>query len=392
MVSPVGFLMAKEPNFWKNRENRVNAVRELVGSIGGDPRKLKYIHFKKGRIEQVLLYYGYRTDLALADAGYRINPWEMDRQVPRGYWKDRKTRKEAVLWLIAKTGKPPERLTRDDFMRHGLGGLFIVYGGQEYALRNNAYRLYNAYPMPVMRALADAGVKFRRAGVRTSDGKKPYLRLPPGYWNVRKNRRNAIRSLVEYLGGDPLDIVAEDFERAGFSCLFRKYGSSPLNALRDAGYRVRTLDRRSKPHRYWTSRAKRKNAYRKFVLAALKGGDRITEEYLAGKRLGGLCDTMGNSTYRLLRDTGVRFNPWESMGHSPPGYWKSRKNRVRAVRWLCSITRKPVLQLKMNDYIGNRLGGLYTCYSSKRRARFSGLLDIFIRYDSPADRVKADVR
>ena len=136
--------------YWKESvENRTRAIKWLVEKTGKDSKEITVRDFKKNNLSGLLInFYNGSSYLALKDAGYNINPWEMKCGVPNGYWEESAENKvKAVKWLVDKTGKDPKDITRNDFRENGLSGL-----------------LWNQYDSSPCLALKEAGydIKVKR--------------------------------------------------------------------------------------------------------------------------------------------------------------------------------------------------------------------------------------
>ncbi|MEW5996494.1 MAG: hypothetical protein AB1657_02775 [Candidatus Micrarchaeota archaeon] len=117
--------------FFGKRENRIEAIKWLVGKLRKKPEEVITDDFGENGLNSLIHYYGGSPYKAMRDAGFELNAWDMTR-VPRRFYQNVKNRREAVRWLVGKLGKEPKDMTRDDFVGNGLGWLVRYYRGSPY--------------------------------------------------------------------------------------------------------------------------------------------------------------------------------------------------------------------------------------------------------------------
>jgi hypothetical protein len=74
----------------------------------------------------------------------------------------------------------------------------------------------------------------------------------------------------------------------------------------------------------------------------------------------------------------------------PNRYWRSRKNRANAVRWLADALGKEPGGLKVRDFHRNGLTALAYCYSTRKCASVMGMEKLFDACPGFAPRLAAD--
>jgi hypothetical protein len=201
---------------WGREEVRLEAIRKAVRRIGKPPEEVSQDDLQRAGLTMVLKYYNSSPHAALAAAGFKVEPWRMQR-VPRRFWVDTANRRRAVEWLMSTTGKDSRELMGRDFEEHGLSGLLQLGGG--------------------VRALLDQIGLEPSARVRR--------RVPNGYWKSKVNRVRRTRQLVESLGKPLLDITVRDFAKAGLGPLCLYKNGRVREVLREAGYRLGDGGRRN---------------------------------------------------------------------------------------------------------------------------------------------------
>ncbi len=197
----------KKPHgYWRDNENRIMAIRELVTKLKKDVREITQKDFLKNISSQLLYHYNNSPWEALRDAGYHIHPWEM-KHFPITIWKHKQNRIDAVKWLLSKTNKRPEDITYNDFQKNRLTKLLLIKKGTH-------------------NAITEAGYAVKRKS------------KPRNYWKQRENRIACIRNLVESIGKPAEEITYDDFAKHKLYQLLEYYRWSTIKALSDAGYHL----------------------------------------------------------------------------------------------------------------------------------------------------------
>jgi hypothetical protein len=269
---------------------------------------------------------------------------------PRNYWKSRKNRVRAVRTLAGRLGK----VTYRDFERNGLGAVLEYYGRS------------------ARKALLDAGCD---AGG---------MRAPRKYWKSRVNRIRAVRNLVKRRGSLP---TYRDFQAAGLTRLLDYYGDSPRKAVEDAGFDAKGM---RVPPNYWSKRENRLKALRALGIPLKE----LTSNKLKERGLRGVLRYYGNSIFNIVDELmdGRTYRVWQVRMSVPYGYWRKRSNRINALKWLLSATKKHAWELTGVDFNRLRLGGLLNCYNHKRVAEKYGMVELYERFDEWQMRALFDMR
>lgn len=114
----------------------------------------------------------------------------------------------------------------------------------------------------------------------------------------------------------------------------------------------------------WGSRTKRVNAIRKLVEDLNKKPNDIKgSDFKKAKLMGMLHHYYNASPYEAVNDAYPELNlrPWQ-MKKTPNGFWKKKKNRVEAVKWLMDLLKKKPKDLELKDFTENGFAGLIKYY------------------------------
>ncbi len=207
-VSIDRWIVVRPNNFWKPREIRINAIKEMVSNLSKPIRDINSQDFINAGLGGMFNMYYQSPYAALKDAGYNLEPWEM-KSYPITIWQSKSNRIRAVKWLLKKLNKTPAQVKCRDFKQNGLQGLIDL-------------------KRSISRTL-------REAGFNVKDRKRP-----ANYWQDHVTRVRHIVKLVQSSGKPADEIVYHDFRKAGLSTLIeRYYGGSTPRALEDAGYELR---------------------------------------------------------------------------------------------------------------------------------------------------------
>ena len=181
-------------------------------------------------------------------------------------------------------------------------------------------------------------------------------------WRAKSDRVRAVRALVERLGKKPQDVTSRDFIDGHLSTLFSENGSSVYGLLREAGYRFSPLERNKVPRYYWMDRRNQVRAVRGLVRKLGKPPGHITADDFRHARLWSLLRYHDRNPARVLRAAGYRIGI-DDLKTKPHGYWKSRKNRVAAIRKLVRKLGKPLAEVAIDDFIGSGICGVLPYYN-----------------------------
>lgn len=203
----------KPRNYWKKRENRVKAIKELIQKLGKPSSKITSTDFMKNNLGGLLSEIGSPFRKALIEAGFN-NPKEIRR--PVGYWMHEKNRIKATKQLVKNLRKDPMQITKQDFVDAGLICMTYITRG----CRN---------------ALLEAGLLVT-----------PRRPRKKGYWNIKNNRIKAVKDFVKKLGKPVNEITAQDFRNHGCNIILKIFNGSPSAALLEAGYTIDEMAMRKK--------------------------------------------------------------------------------------------------------------------------------------------------
>ena len=172
-----------------------------------------------------------------------------------------------------------------------------------------------------------------------------------GYWRIKGNRIRETRQLVKKLRKDPKNVRALDFRNNRIEELVKKAGGL-RNALIEAGFNVEPNT--NKPPGYWKKGGNRVRAIGQLVKKLGKDVRDITQKDFFDNESSQLLYYYKCSPWGALKDAGYDINPWE-MKRFPITVWKSRKNRIEAVKWLINKLRKKPEDLTYSDFTNNRI-------------------------------------
>lgn len=176
-----------------------------------DPRQVLYDQFNENSIAGALNHYNGRVYTAVSEAYPDIRPWDM-HSTPRNYFTVREHRTAAIKEMVTSTGKDLVEITRTDFVNFGLHKLLDHrhYSGSIYRALKEAYPNAELSSPPLRRP-------------RISD----------------EERRQLIKKVVDEVGREgrlPRDITVSDFRSRHATIALNKFGDSPYEALKWAGY------------------------------------------------------------------------------------------------------------------------------------------------------------
>jgi len=361
-------------NYWDEKETRVAAINWLLKETKKRPEELIGDDFEAHSISGALRIFKYSVYATLLDAGLLppgFKPWQMAGGTPKGYWDSADHRKDAVMWLLKRTGKIPETLTGSDFKENSLVGLFS-----------------RVYRNSVLAALIDTDIAPQELMPWQMD-----IGVPQRYWKVKENRVRAVRWLVDVLTKegkihDYTDISTKHFhDKKLGGMLSAFYHGSAFAALLETGVAssdtLPWLMKMGVPNKYWGGRENRKKAA-VWLFNKLKSEKRITapeelnRNHFLEFRLSGFLGYYKGSIYSLLVDTGLvpqDFKPWAMNTHVPNSFWSSKENRVGAVKWLIDKLMKEgkisdIRQVKKPQFVENGLSGI----SNGSKARYSNFV------------------
>ena len=259
---------------WKEKRTRIKVIKKLLEFLGASPVRLD----------------GLREELS-----------ELILKSAREEKTDTK-RMQEVLEEIQRNLERVRKITKDDFINNGLGGLLISH------YKNSPHS-----------ALVEAGYAYSeneikehaRTGEFGTDKIYPWEHNQTVHKFYKKSeiRVAAIEWLIWRLKKDPKEINTDDFRNNGLGGLLNYYKGSPYLALVEADYA------------YSENEIKEQNGQ--------FGTDKIY--------------------------------PWE-MTSAPNKFYHKKENRVAAVKWLTWKLNKEPREITRMDFIKNGLQGLLDRY------------------------------
>ena len=209
---------------------------------------------------------------------------------PPGFWDVKANRVKAVKDLAARLDKPYDKFRKNDFLDNGLSTLLAKYNGS------------------VKKALIEAELA------------SPRIKKPAGYWDIKENRVEAVRDLIEYKVKSVEKIRKKDFVENGLSVLLKDRSMKEI--IEEAGY---SYVESQKPHGYWNSRENCRIEVRNLVKKMKKHPNEITKQDFIDNGLSTLLNKYHGSLSRALQDSGFKEVRRKRV---PFGWWEVKENRV----------------------------------------------------------------
>ncbi|MBI4680456.1 MAG: hypothetical protein HY753_04425 [Nitrospirae bacterium] len=361
--------MATKPmGYWKIKENRVAAIKRLVQNLSKPFTEVTANDFTKYGISTVLNYNSRSPYLALKEAGYEVLPWLM-HQAPQSYWNKKEHRIEAVRWLLQKLRKPVTHVTQNDFKKNNLTGLLDKYNNAIYPILYEAG--YNILPWEMHKA-------------------------PQNFWRIKENRIKATEWLIRKVKKPIQEITQKDFVAHGLTGLIN-YMKSYILLLKEAGYEIDPLQKAFKP-KHWVNKKNRIDAVRSLVNGVGGIPTKLKSEDFKKHKMGTLFSYYyRGAVYNALKEAGYNIAPWE-MKRVQKGYWDVKENRINAVQMLVKKLGKKPEEITRADFKNNNLSRLLEWYKpSKCGAYETGEIFTFgpgylLKYKSPVDRALIEAK
>ncbi|MFH0830317.1 MAG: hypothetical protein V1887_04115 [Candidatus Aenigmatarchaeota archaeon] len=293
--------------FWDDPDHRKYIVREFVDgtlkATGHYPGSVR--DWKPAKLGGLLGHYENQDMMApLKEAGYMDResenfderlmtaPWTIMQNSPKGYWEDAGNRINAVRWMVDLCRKRNGRNypIPKDFKENNLNGLIQHH--------------YHSF----FEALEEAGYTDP-----TQDVFDPVLDyapwlvldiMPMGYWNDSENRASATRWLVEMTGKEPEEVTRIDFAEYGLGTILARCSDSPVKAVREAGYRMRSIDMNNVPIGTWQSPSKVRSALMEMAVAEGKRPEELNTNDIKRHHHDGMLRAHGYSPREVLRFAG----------------------------------------------------------------------------------------
>lgn len=280
-------------------------------------------------------------------------------RVPAGYWDVLANRRQYLCWLGQKLGyrcyEDWYRITTDELKRSRGGGLLAHYWNSSIVFGvQDTFREY--------------------------DWKEWLFKsCPRTFWNNRRNHRRYMKWLGEQLGirrpSDWYKVSNRDFTRHKGGAFLLHYNST-ISAAVMANIPHHDWKEwlfRKIPKGLWHSRHNRRRYMEwlagKLRLPGLEGWYTVTRSQIEAHRGSNLLKLFAGSPYLLVKDVYPHYDWKEWMfARVPLGYWKSRDNRRRYLKWLGRQLgfRKPTdwYRVRKEDFTRNYGGGLVASYRS----------------------------
>lgn len=217
------WLNGRVPNgFWDRPASRRRYMRWLGERLGFRSRQDWYRittgDLKRNRGGSVLCSRWHDSAIYAVQDTYRDYDWKpwLFKTAPRHFWQDPENHRKYILWLGEQLGiREPSawyHVTNQDFRDHGGGALLIHY--------------HSTVSAAVMSCLPEYDWK-----------EWMFDKTPKGFWDDRRNRRRYMLWLGAQLGFQALDdwyaLTSDDFHANYGNQLLKRYGGSPIAALRD---------------------------------------------------------------------------------------------------------------------------------------------------------------
>jgi hypothetical protein len=129
-------------------------------------------------------------------------------------------------------------------------------------------------------------------------------RMPSGYWEDSENRASATRWLVKITDKKPEELIGGDFMEYGLISIIGHLNGSTVAALREAGYRVRSIDMDNVPRCTWQSLSNVRKALIEIAEAENKRPEELKTSDIE-RYSNGILQAHGNSIKTLLRFAGL---------------------------------------------------------------------------------------
>jgi hypothetical protein len=263
--------------FLQKYQHRVALVRAFVDEYrkehpGGYP---KARDFRKNKLNFICEYYSGSPYEAFVEAGFanpenavydsRLAeaPWAVLETVPHHYWESEVNRIKATQNFVRTCGKNLTELAAEDFVRSGLSRILEHTDG-----------FYNA--------LKEAGFDIQPWEL---------TEVSQNYFESLENRVKAIRWMVGELGKPITTISRDDFKESGLGGLIQKHYHNTVDALREAGYKIESLDMNYVPHGTWQNPKEVQRAVKLTAEKLGKSEKRVTRADLSICGYSGLFNT-----------------------------------------------------------------------------------------------------
>ena len=190
---------------WDSKDERIKAIKNVVTKVNKPLHLIILKDFYKCGYDDLISYYNRSLYAAFKEAGFKIKPWQV-RTIEKDLWEDKNNIIAAIRWVVENSEKNPNNVTYDDFNKVRLGRLIKRFG--------------------ILQSLEMAGYDVSKRW------------KPANYWTKTRTIKR-IREIVRKSGKKPEEITYYDFIKHHFNHIIdKKYGSSPIKAILDAGYKL----------------------------------------------------------------------------------------------------------------------------------------------------------
>ena len=210
-------------NFWKDKNNRVFAIRNMIENIlkWDDSQVKKYLNqdtFKKHRLQGLLDgFYNGSPFKALEEAySGKYLPWELSC-VPIGFWERKENRINAVKWLFEvrlnwSVDDIKQKVSQNIFKENGLVSLLGKQKGGLYTIISEAYpNEIHEWELPIT---PSSFWESKENRIRALD----YVFNDVLHWSIDDIKKNIsqkilidnnLSGLLKYHNGSPYSVVTE---------------------------------------------------------------------------------------------------------------------------------------------------------------------------------------
>lgn len=217
--------------------------------------------------------------------------------------------------------------------------------------------------------------------------------FPSGFWVYRgkEEARDAAKKLLRFLLIEKLKFTKEDIKNEvskNFISKYKLHTASKLFGRSSIRYVIESMPelgiqpwqfRKDKvPYRYWTKEENRINALRYLFEVELNWSmddvkEELTWDILKEHGLLSLHGYYPNLWEIFKAAYNIDVEPWEMLNSSVPSYtWKSRENRVKAIKWLIGKLNSELNGIDRKTFARYGLSSLLSDYygdSAKRAIR-----------------------
>jgi len=246
------------------------------------------------------------------------------------YWDNRFNRIREINRLVKTVDKPLRKITKKDFIEHGLGSLLNYYNGSP------------------KRGLIDAGYD------------PGPIKHPKGYWEVKENRVAAVHAVMKITGKRSAELRKLDFITNGYSIVVKDRSMEEL--LEEAGLEFLLYQRKAG---YWKVKENRVREVRELVKRLGKDPNKITKNDFTANGLSTILNTHRGSLRAIMKEAG-----YEVEKKKPPKYWNNKENRITAIKNLVNHINKDPRDVRREDFVDAGLQSLLLKYRDELASEY----------------------